>query len=380
MSRKVNDSKIIGFSFGTAGGHGDRLFKLALFGLCLTGVLMVFSSTFAKAFEAHRDPYFYLKQHSLRLGIGFVLFMIISRFDYHHLRRWSIIPLLLAIIALILVLFSGDSVNRWISIFGVRLQPSEFARIALIVYLADWCARRSDFLRESYKAFLFAISVIALVAGLVVIEPSYSAASLIIMSAGVVLFLAGARWHHIASVMLPAIPVGIYLAVVKSYRLDRIISFLNPTSDPLGAGYQSIQSKIAVGSGKMFGTGFGMSGQKSHFLPEAHCDFIFSILCEERGFIGAILVVSLFVLFLWRGIRIALNAPDQYGFLLASGLTLTISILAFINIAVTLGLLPVTGLPLPFISYGGSAIIANMIACGIILNISRQIPVKRGRK
>jgi len=372
MSNKAGESKIFGLSISESSGHGDRLFMLALAGLCITGILMVFSSTFFKAFEAYRDPYFFLRQHLYRFGIGLALCIAAYRFDYRNLKRWSIIPLFLAVVALIWVLFSGDAVNRWITILGIRLQPSEFARIALVIYLADWCSRNQKRLHESYKAFLFTMAIVVIVAGLVVIEPSYSAASVIALSAGIVLYLAGARWHHMGSVLLPALPVGLYVATLKSYRISRVLSFLDPASDPQGSGYQSLQSKIAVGSGKIWGLGFGMSGQKFHFLPEAHCDFIFSILCEEKGFIGAIVIILLYVIFLWRGINIALKCPDQFGFLLAAGLSISISVLAFINIAVTLGVLPVTGLPLPYISYGGSALIVNMVAAGIILNISRH--------
>ncbi len=372
MARNIHNNKVLGFGFDDSEGHGDRLFMLALFGLCAVGVLLVFSSSFVKAFETYRDPYFFLKNHLYRLGIGLALCFAAYRLDYRRLHRWSIIPLLIAVAALIWVLFAGSGINRWITILGVRLQPSEFARIALVIYLADWSSRNAQRLQESYKAFLFMIAFIAIIAGLVVIEPSYSAAAVIVISAGLVLFLAGAKWLHLSSVLIPAIPIALVVAVLKSYRLDRVLSYFNPADDPLGAGYHLLQSKIAVGSGKLWGLGFGMSGQKFHFLPEAHCDFIFSILCEERGFIGAILVIFLFVLLLWRGIRIALKCPDQFGFLMAAGLTLSISILAFVNIAVTIGVLPVTGLPLPFISYGGSALIANLIACGVILNISQH--------
>ncbi len=380
VSRKARNNKVFGFNFSEPSRYGDRLLMLAIFGLCAIGVLMVFSSSFVKAFETYRDPYFFIKQHFLRLGIGMLLFFVACSVDYHRLRHWSVFPLLLCIFALILVLFTGSGVNRWLTISGVRLQPSEFARIALIVYIADWCSRNSTYLRESYKAFLFVIVIIGITAGLVVIEPSYSVAVMIIISAGMVVFLAGSKLLHLFSILIPAIPAVAYLAIAEPYRLKRVLSFLNPVGDPLGDGYQSLQSKIAVGSGKIWGLGFGMSGQKSHFLPEAHCDFIFSILCEERGFIGAVVTIILFILFIWRGIRIAVTAPDQFGYLLAGGLTMSVSLLALVNIAVTLGVLPVTGLPLPFISYGGSALIANLIACGLILSVSRQAELSRKGK
>jgi cell division protein FtsW len=351
---------------------------LALLGLCVVGVLMVFSSSFVKAFETYRDPYFYLKQHLVRLAIGSFCFMLAYRIDYHRLQRISILPLLICVIALIWVLVAGTGIRRWLNVFGVLLQPSEFARIALIVYLADWIARNAKEFRTSFKAYGFTLIMIVIVSGLVVIEPSYSAAAMIAASAGAVLVLAGTKWRYLLATLFPIVPVAAHLGISQPYRLTRWLSFLDPGSDPLGSGYQSLQSKIAVGSGQIWGLGFGMSGQKSHFLPEAHCDFVFSIFCEERGFIGAVFVLFLFIIFLWRGIKIAMQSPDQFGYLLASGLTLSIALLAFVNIGVTLGLLPVTGLPLPFISYGGSALIANLTACGIIMNVSRHA-IPRGK-
>lgn len=373
MPKKSVKNSVLGFSLSDAPSrHGDRLFTFALIGLCVTGVLMVYSSSFYKAFDLYRDPYHFLKEHLIRLGIGSCLFLIAYRFDYHWLRRWSILPLFLCTVALIGVLFTGEGVNRWVTIAGVRLQPSEFARIALIVYMADWCSRNTKKLRESFNSFLFMCLSVVLVSGLVMVEPSYSAAVMIFVSGGILLVLAGARWLHIFAVLLPALPLTVYMAFAQPYRLKRLLAYLNPLADPLGAGYQINQSKIAVGSGQLWGFGFGMSGQKFHFLPEAHCDFIFSILCEERGFIGGFIVILLFVVLVWRGMRIAARSPDPFGFLLAGGLTVSIALFAAVNIAVTLGVFPVTGLPLPFISYGGSALIANLIACGIILNVSRH--------
>jgi cell division protein FtsW len=185
-------------------------------------------------------------------------------------------------------------------------------------------------------------------------------------------FLAGARIKHIAYSIVAILPVGVMVAAMEPYFWRRVKSFFDPTADPQGIGYQSNQSLIAIGSGKIFGVGMGMSLQKNDFLPEAHCDFIFSILCEEKGFAGAMIVLALFFLFVWRGFKIARTAPDPFGFLLAGGLMFSIVLFTLVNISVALGLIPVTGLPLPFISYGGSALIANLGACGVILNISRH--------
>jgi cell division protein FtsW len=270
------------------------------------------------------------------------------------------------------VLFVGSGAHRWISIFGIRIQPSEFARIALVVYLADWCSRHSKRMQDDWQTYLLALGIIAAPVMLVVIEPSFSASSMIAIAGGLLLFMAGARLQHLALTILPALPVGLLVAIMKPYRVRRFLAFLYPDSDPLGTGYHTIQSLIAVGSGQLFGVGPGASGQKNKFLPEAHCDFIYSILCEEWGFIGGMLILILFFIFIWRGIKIALKAPDQFGFLLAAGLTCSIGLFVMAHLLVALGLAPVTGLPLPFISYGGSALVANMTACGLILNISRH--------
>ncbi len=372
MSPRYNRNRVVGFNFDPPDSrYGNRVFLFVLVALCAVGILMVFSSSFVKAFETYRDPYYFLRQHLVRLSIGAFALMIAYRMNYHWWRKWSVLPLGLSVLALIWVLFSSAGIHRWLTVAGMRFQPSEFARVFLLIYLADWCARHADRLRASFKGFSFPLGIIALTVALVVVEPSYSAAAMILVSGLILLIIAGARWYHLAMTALPLVPAGVYLAVAQPYRLKRILSFLNPLADPLGSGYQSLQSMIAVGSGRLLGLGFGMSGQKSDFLPEAHCDFIFSILCEERGFVGAVFVVALFVLLVWMGVKIALRAPDRFGFLLAGGLTLSVGLFAAVNIAVALGMLPVTGLPLPFISYGGSALIANLFACGIILNVSR---------
>jgi len=373
MPRKVKkQNQVVGFNFDDpVNPFGDRLFLIAVIGLLAWGVLMVFSSSFFMAFETYRDPYYFLRQHLVRLIAGVILMIFAFKIDYRRFHFFSLIALFAGLLALAAVMFNGASVHRWLSIAGIRIQPSEFARIALILYLADWCGRNSSRMKESFTGFLIPLIWLILFTVLVMIEPSYSAGAMLFISGLTILILAGAKWWHLITVGLPLIPAGIYMALAQPYRVRRIFSFLDPDADPLGSNYQAIQSKIAIGSGQLWGLGFGMSGQKSDFLPEAHCDFIFSILCEERGFIGASIVILLLIIFLWRGIRIALQAPDQFGFLLAGGLTVSISLFAFINIAVTLGLLPVTGLPLPFISYGGSALVVNLIASGLILNVSR---------
>ncbi len=373
MFSRIQKSPVLGFDVvDQPSQHGDRVFVITLMLLCATGLVMVYSASFYKAFMTFRDPFHFLKDHSIRLGIGILLFSLAYLWDYHHLRRWSLWILIGSLLSLIWVLLFTPRPHRWLTLLGITVQPSEFARVALVIYLADWCSRHSHRLQKSWGTYLFAVLIVALPVALVLIEPSFSAASMLALTGGTLLFLAGAKIRHLIFTILPAIPVGIIAAIMEPYRLNRIYAFFHPLADPQGAGYQSNMSLVAVGSGQIMGVGMGMSGQKNHFLPEAHCDFIFSILCEEKGFLGAMIVLAVFFLFAWRGIKIALRSPDQFGFLLAGGLVFSMIFFILMNIAVALALVPVTGLPLPFVSYGGSALIANLIACGIILNISRH--------
>jgi len=375
MLRRIQKNPILGIDeIGLPYRHGDALFLIALLVLCTVGLLMVFSASSHKAEKAFGDPFHFLVEHGLRLIFGALLFLIAYRLDYHRLRRWSRWNLIIwaAVLGLLLVLPARNGTHRWLTIFGVSIQPAEFARVALVIYLADWCSRHANRLEKTWETYLLALAVILLPTGLVVIEPSYSESLMIAASGGLILFLAGAQIKRLALTAAAGIPVGIVVALLKHYRVNRIPAFFNPEADPQGSGYHILQSLIAVGSGQLWGLGPGNSLQKQGFLPEAHCDFIFSILCEEVGLIGGALLLFIFLFFTWRGFKIARKAPDQFGFLLASGLMFSMALFILANISVTLGLMPVTGLPLPFVSYGGSALIANLISCGIIMNISRH--------
>ncbi|MFH1861337.1 MAG: putative lipid II flippase FtsW [bacterium] len=373
MFAKILRNPIWGISLAPSKtDHADHWFIAALVVICGIGVLMVYSSSYYTAYIAQGDPFYYLKRHFIRLGIGLVLLLLAYHTDYHHLRRLSGLLLGVSGAALFAVLFTGADVARSFGFGAFNVQPSEFARIALIIFLADWCSRNSHRLENFWSGFAPIIAIIGVITYLVFREPSFSMASLILISAGIVLFFAGANTKHILSIGGVALILGAIAVIQKPYRWARIKSFLNPLADPLGAGYQSNQSQIAVGSGQWAGVGFGQSGQKFGYLPEAHSDFIYSIHCEETGFIGAVILLLLFGLLIWRGYAIALKSTDQFGFLLAAGLTFCIALTVAANVAVVLALVPVTGLPLPFISYGGSALIAELIACGIILNISKH--------
>jgi cell division protein FtsW len=376
MSNRIQKRPILGLDeINLPYKHGDPIFLVALVSLCIIGLLLVFSSSSYKADQIYHNPFYFLKSHALRLAFGLIMFFAAYRLDYHSLRRWSRWGLMLWAGMLLLVLAlppTRNGTHRSLDLFGFSLQPSEFARVGLLIYLADWCSRHANRLEKTWSAFLLALGIILAPVALVVIEPSFSQALMLAASGIIVLFLAGAQIKRLILVAVAAIPVGLVVALLKGYRELRFTSFFNPEADPKGSGYHVLQSLIAVGSGRLWGLGPGMSGQKKGFLPEAHCDFIYSILCEEIGFIGGLLLLLLFLIFVWRGARIAWKAPDQFGFLLAAGLLFSIVLFIMVNISVTLGLIPVTGLPLPFVSYGGSALIANLISCGIIMNVSRH--------
>jgi len=311
---------------------------------------------------------------------GIIVMIVLWRVDYHYLRLLSRPLLVVAFLLLTGVLLAhwGKSVGRWMNVLGMSFQPSELARIAMVLFLADALVRKHDRLAELSGTVPFGI-IIASMAALVALEPNLSMAALIVLLGGTMLFLGGVRIRYLlatAGVIVP--PLLIYM-VSAPYRRARLITFLNPLSDIKGDGYQLWQSLIGLGRGGLFGVGPGNGMQKFHFLPEPYKDFIFSILGEEWGLIGTMLAVTLFVLIFWRGMQIAKFAPDDFGRLLAAGLVISISFNALINIAVATGAVPTTGLPLPFLSYGGTSLLMFLACAGVLLNISRHAPYQEDR-
>jgi cell division protein FtsW len=272
----------------------------------------------------------------------------------------------------------GDNVNgstRWL--FGI--QPSEIAKLAVILFFAYSLSKRKDQLSSFWKGLLPYLLLLGIFAALLMLEPHFSGTVVLVCIGGVILFVSGAKMQHLMSIGVPAVFAGAFLIFTSEYRMKRVTAFFDPFQDKLGDGWQIIQSLYAIGSGGIFGLGLGRSRQKFLYIPEPHNDFIFSILCEELGFIGAVITILLFAALIWRGIKIAMNAPDTFGSLIAVGITTLIAVEVIINIAVVTSSMPVTGMPLPFFSYGGTALFAIMCCMGIMLNISRYSN-KGGRK
>jgi cell division protein FtsW len=302
--------------------------------------------------------------------------------DYHLLKKYTKFMMVVTIILLCAV-FAFSPVNgarRWIPLGFASIQPSEIAKYTVVLYLAASLDKKGVKIKSLINGILPYLLVSGFFAGMVLAEKNLSIAAVIMGVTIIVLFVAGAKIPHIIGVVSCVIPVGVAFILFEPYRLARLMNFIDPWKDARGDGYQLIQSLLALGSGGIFGADLGQSRQKCFYIPEPHTDFIFSIIGEELGLIGCAAVILLFVVFIWRGMVTASKAKDKFGKLLATGTTAVIAIQAMINIAVVTGSMPVTGVPLPFISYGGSSLIFNLIAVGVLLNVSRQKPTENERK
>ena len=347
---------------------------LALLGL---GIVMVYSSSAIIAAERFRDPYFFMKKQ-LAFGIlGLGVLWVGMLIDYRQWRR-VILPLLaVAGVLLILVLVPpfGQEINgtrRWLRAGPLSFQPTELGKFALVLYLAQFLERRREVVGNFFFGFLPPFLVTGVMAVLVMVQPDLGNALALLAMVFCLLFVAGARLKQMATVFLLASPLLALAVAGASYRVRRLLAFLDPWSDPRGSGFQMIQAYLALGSGGVAGRGLGESRQKLFYLPEPHTDFIFAIIGEELGFIGAVAVVILFALLISRGVRVALRAPESFGALLALGLTAMLGTQALVNLGVVVGLLPTKGLPLPFISFGGSSLLVAMLSVGVLLNISQH--------
>ncbi|NLM26413.1 MAG: putative lipid II flippase FtsW [Firmicutes bacterium] len=360
----------------TRTGKVDLLVFTAVIALLSIGIVMVFSASSVMGINDFRDPYHYVKRQLVWAVIGIILMFVLSRIDYHIYQELALPGVLLSFILLVLVLIIGKDISgskRWIDLGFFNLQPSEIAKIAMVNFTAVYIVNKRFKLRKFFTGLLPILIILAMKFGLIMLEPDFGTAMAMSFTIIIVIFAGGAHLGQLLLLGIMATPVFYILITTKEYRFRRFMAFLDPWSDPAGTGWNIIQSLLAIGSGGLFGLGLGNSRQKFSYLPEHHTDFIFAILCEELGFIGASIVVILYFVVAWRGIRIALNAPDLYGTLLAIGITSLISFQAMLNIGVVTGSLPVTGITLPFISYGGSSLLISLASVGVLLNISRQI-------
>ena len=353
---------------------------VVLFGAvaCLVaiGLAMIFSASSAQAYADHHDTAYYVKRQAVYLIVGLLLAFGAYRIDYRKLRAIAPYALIVCGLGLIAVLVPhvGVAVNgarRWIGAGFISLQPSEFAKLGMVLYLAAALSARGDRITSlSRGLFPLCLPVVSF-AILIFLEPDMGTASLIVFTAFAMFFAAGARIEHLLFIALATVPPVLIAVLASPYKRARIFAFLDPWKDAQNTGFHIVQSLLALGSGGLFGVGLGESRAKFFYLPEQYTDFIFSVLGEELGVLGTVSVIVLFIAFAYRAIRIAIAAPDRFGFFLASGCTAMIAIQAFVNIGVVTSSWPVTGVPLPFISFGGSSLIVCLVAAALIMNVGR---------
>ena len=359
--------------------HDRQLFGATL-ALCLIGAVMVFSASAMTAREGYGNAYHFLLRQLLWIALGIAGMFWLMNTDYRKLRQPRVIFTAISVtFVLLIAVFFLDrthATHRWIKLGPFGVQPSELAKLAMIFYLAWFLENRREprgaGINDLTHTLVPAVGTVLLMVGLVYLEPDMGTACMVFFIAAVMLFIAGLSYRYIAAAGVAALPL-IYIAIASTpYRMQRMEAFLSPGADPQGHGFQLAQSLIAIGSGGFRGVGLMESRQKLFFLPEAHTDFIFSVICEEIGFIGAVILLALFAVYGWRGFVAAMKAPDTFGRLLGIGITAMVVGQALINLSVVLGLLPTKGIPLPFISYGGSSLIGMLLATGVLLNISQH--------
>ena len=354
----------------------DKWLFAATIGLALFGVVMVYSASAMLAQKENGNQFYYVLKQGVWVAIGFVVMLLAMQFNYQQLKtRRVVFGLLFLSTVTLLSVFAFSSSNgahRWIKLPWFSVQPSEMSKLALVIFLAYFLEKRAGEEGDLLRTFIPCGIVTCWLAGLIVIEPDLGTALMLALIFVVVIYTAGARLLHLAVAAAPALLGVIGLLIFVPWRLKRLITFLDPWADPQGGGFQVVQSLIAVGSGGPNGLGFAQGKQKMLFLPFAHSDFIFAVVSEELGLVGGLAVILVFALFLWRGVRTALLAPDRFGMLLSLGIVTSIVAQALFNISVVLSLVPTKGIPLPFISYGGSSLVPTVAAVGILLNVSQH--------
>lgn len=354
----------------------DYVIVVAILLLLSIGVLMVYSASAAFAYHKYGDALYFAKRQFLFAALGVFAMFWIARLNPQKFYEWSKPGLIICFILLVIVLIPGVGILRngarsWLGIGAFSIQPSEFMKLAMIAFLARLYAKPDFPVHSLTRGFIPGLSLLGLAFGIIMLQPDLGTGTVLMGTGLTLIFAAGARMKHMIGFMMLGIIGFMGLVLAAPYRIQRIVAFLNPWQDPLGAGYQLIQSLYAIGPGGLLGLGLGMSKQKHLYLPEPHTDFIFSILAEELGFIGATTVIVLFGVIVWRGVLVAMSSPNLFSSLVALGITAMIMIQAVINIGVVSGAFPVTGITLPFLSYGGSSLTLTLAAVGILLNLSR---------
>ncbi len=356
-------------------GRPDYAILVTALALVVVGLIFVYSSSFAIALASYGDVNYFLVRQAGAALIGLVAMFVLMRFDYRYLRFASPVLMLAAVLGLTAVLFAGTDAygaRRWIGLGPLPpFQPSEFAKLALIVYISAWLASRGRDVKSFALGFAPFIFLVGVVAALILMEPDTGTAVIVVLTMATLFFLAGASLTHVFTLAAIGAVAGGLLVLSGDYRSERIFAFIRPEDDPSGIGFHVRQLLIALGSGGVEGLGLGVSRQKFFYVPGAHTDGVFAIIGEETGFIGAVIVIGLFAYLVYRGFRVALNARDDFGCYLAMGVVCWIAFQALINIGGITRSIPLTGVPLPFVSYGGSSLVMIMAGVGVLLNVSR---------
>lgn len=354
----------------------DIIIVVVILLLLAIGVLMVYSASAAFAFHKYDDSFYFAKRQFLFATLGIICMFFVASSNPYKWRKWAKPVFFMSIALLILVLIPGVGILRngarsWLGIGSFSIQPSEFMKLTMILFLARILTQPRFQITHLWKGLFPCLAILGLAFGLIMLQPDLGSGTVLISTGILLIYCAGVRWKHLMYLLFIGVIGFIGLIMAAPYRIARISAFLNPWQDPLGAGYQLIQSLYAIGPGGLIGLGLGMSKQKHLYLPEPHTDFIFSILAEELGFLGAGTTILLFAILIWRGYRVAIRISDPFLSLVATGITTMIMIQSVINIGVVSGTFPVTGITLPFLSYGGSSLTLTLVAVGILLNLSR---------
>ncbi|WP_374018556.1 stage V sporulation protein E [Paenibacillus thiaminolyticus] len=354
----------------------DLWLIVSILSLLAIGIVMVYSAGAIIAFHDYGDSYYFVKRQLLFAVLGLAAMFVTMNTDYRIWSRYAKVGLLICFGLLIIVLIPGmgdvrGGARSWLGIGSFGIQPSEFMKLGMIIFLAKTLSDEQTRIERFMTGLLPPLGVMAAAFGLIMLQPDLGTGTVMMGASLLLIFTGGAQIKHLASLALVGVAGFVGLILAAPYRLQRITAFLDPWQDPLGAGYQAIQSLYAIGPGGLVGLGLGASRQKYNYVPEPQTDFIFSILAEELGFIGGVTVLMLFLILVWRGMRAAMTAPDTFGSLLAVGIVGIVAVQVLINIGVVIGLMPVTGITLPLISYGGSSLTLMLTSLGILLNISR---------
>lgn len=377
------DSKTIKRKKNIKKGKMDITFLAFILILLTIGLVMLFSASYAYSLQYYKNSYKFISRQLMFAGVGIVAMFVTSWIDYHFWRKFAWViyfatALLLGFLLIIPPMVSGMDVKRWFAIGGFSFQPSEIGKFAIILLFSSLIAANYK-LMKNWKFVVLLAGLLLVMAVLIVLEPHLSATLLVLCIGAVILIIGGLPKIYMAIGVTLATFAGVvfYISGAISYVVDRLQYWIDPWSDATGKGFQTIQSLLAIGSGGILGRGIGQSRQKYLWVPEPHNDFIFSIVCEELGLIGALLIVALFCLLVWRGFHIAMHAPDKFGSLMAVGLTFQVGLQAMLNILVVTNTIPNTGISLPFFSYGGTSLVILMAQMGMVLSISRQCNIEK---